>query len=122
LASPRFCSFIHADWGHLSSQHVFHYSLFGSTVERYFNYEFSGKGHTLFIVMYFLAVAVADGYNLFQQKDNPEYRSLGPAVELRAVIFANILFGPFSKIALILFSQLEFPIYIWAALFAVLRV
>ena len=92
------CSFIHADFGHLLFNMIALFS-FGNYMEYSFENIFQGKGHALFLLMYFGAVAVADGLNLFTQKNNPSYRSLGASGGVSAVIFAYILLNPFGGIS-----------------------
>lgn len=93
------CSFIHADWGHLLFN-MFALFSFGSYIEGSFENIFEGKGHFLFLMMYFGAVATADMFNLFQQKNNPQYRSLGASGGVSAVIFSYILLNPFGGISI----------------------
>ncbi len=107
------CSFVHADMSHLLFNMIALYS-FGTYIESSFNYLFEGKGHVLFVTMYFGAVATADIYNLFRHKDDFNYRSLGASGGVAAIIFASILLNPFGKI------YLFFAIGIPAILFGVL--
>ena len=93
------CSFIHADWGHLLFN-MFALFSFGAYIEGSFVNIFEGKGHLIFLLMYFGAVAIADIYNLFQQKDNPGYKSLGASGGVSAVVFAYILLNPFGGISI----------------------
>jgi membrane associated rhomboid family serine protease len=89
------CSFIHADMGHLLFNMLAFWS-FGTYVEQYFAALFP-FGTSLYVIMYFGAVALADVYHLFTQKDNYEYRSLGASGGVAAVVFASIpayIFGP----------------------------
>jgi len=109
------CSFIHADWGHLIFNMFALYS-FGSYVEESFNYLFEVYGRTLYLVMYFGAVATADAYNLFTQKDNPNYRSLGASGGVSAIIFAFILMNPFGKIYLF-FIPVGIPAFVFGPLY-----
>lgn len=109
------CSFIHADWGHLLFNMFALYS-FGSYVEESFNYLFEGYGRTLYVVMYFGAVALADSYNLFTQKNNPSYRSLGASGGVSAIIFSFILLNPFGKIY-IFFIPIGIPAFVFGPLY-----
>jgi membrane associated rhomboid family serine protease len=93
------CSFIHGDAAHLIFNLIALYS-FGVFVEEYFAILFNGYGITLYIIMYFLAVALADVYHLFTRKDDPTYRSLGASGGVSAIVFASILLNPMGKISL----------------------
>ena len=68
--------FLHADFMHLFFNMFALYS-FGSYIEASFENVFEGKGHTLFVIMYFGAVATADIFNLFKKRDDYNYKSLG---------------------------------------------
>ena len=107
--------FIHADLGHLFFNMFALYS-FGSFVEPSFASIYGGKGLTLYVVMYFSAIAIADIYHLFTQKDNYVYRALGASGGVSAVIFASILLNPFSKIG-IMFIPVGIPAYIFGPLY-----
>jgi membrane associated rhomboid family serine protease len=109
------CSFIHADLSHLLFNMIALYS-FGINVESYFGQIFHGKGLTLYVVMYFGAVASADVYNLFTRKDDFYYRSLGASGGVSAVVFASILFDPFSKIY-IMFIPIGIPAFVFGVLY-----
>jgi membrane associated rhomboid family serine protease len=89
---------------------------FGSYVEESFNYLFEVYGRTLYVVMYFGAVSTADAYNLFTQKDNPNYRSLGASGGVSAIIFAFILMNPFGKIYLF-FIPVGIPAFVFGPLY-----
>ena len=111
------CSFIHADWGHLAFNMLALYS-FGAYIETSFEYIFEGKGHTLFILMYFGAVACADILNLFKQKDNTQYKSLGASGGVAAVVFSYILLNPMGKIYFF-FIPIGIPAFIFGPLYLV---
>ena len=91
------CGFIHADLGHLAFNMIALYS-FGGYVEYKFSSIFHGTGFTLYVVMYFAAIATADLYNLFTKKDNYNYRSLGASGGVSAIVFSSILLDPFGQI------------------------
>lgn len=109
------CGFIHADISHLLFNMIALYS-FGVNVEAYFGLAFHSAALTLFVVMYFLAIAGADVYNLFTRKDDYSYRSLGASGGGSAVVFASILFDPFSKIYL-MFIPIGIPAFIFGVLY-----
>ena len=109
------CGFIHADMGHLFFNMIALYS-FGVYVESSFGQIFHGKGLTLYVVMYFIAIAGADVYNLYVRKDDYNYRSLGASGGVSAVVFASILLNPFSKIYMF-FIPIGIPAYIFGGLY-----
>ena len=109
------CGFIHADMGHLFFN-LFALYGFGEYIEGAFGYTFGAKGTVLFVVMYFGAIATADILNLFQQKDNPQYRSLGASGGVSAVIFSFILFNPFGKIYLF-FIPIGIPAFAFGGIY-----
>lgn len=105
--------FVHADWTHLLFNMITLWS-FGSAVERVYSAWFSPFGYVLF---YLSAIVVSILPTFVVQRNNPAYRSLGASGGVSAVLFAFILFDPWSK--LIIFPL---PIPIPAILFAVLYV
>jgi membrane associated rhomboid family serine protease len=109
------CSFIHASMGHLFFN-MFALFGFGKIVDEAFSQIFQGKGHTLYIVMYFAAVATADVYNLFKRKDDYNYRSLGASGGVSAVIFAFILLNPFGSIYLF-FIPIGIPAFAFGGIY-----
>ncbi len=111
------CSFIHADMGHLFFNLFALYS-FGNFVEESFTEIFQGKGMTLYVLLYFGAVATADIYNLFKKRDDENYRSLGASGGVSAVVFASILLNPFAGIY-IFFIPIAIPAFVFGALYLV---
>jgi membrane associated rhomboid family serine protease len=107
------CSFIHADVGHLLFNMLAFWS-FGTYVEQYFSMLFP-FGASLYVVMYFGAVALADSYNLFTQKNNYAYRSLGASGGVAAVVFASILLNPTGGISIMFLPSI--PAYIFGPIY-----
>ncbi len=110
------CGFIHADLGHLFFNMFALYS-FGSYMETAFSSIYGAKGLSLYVIMYFAAIAFADIYNLFKQRDNYNYRSLGASGGVSAVIFAAILINPSMHIGIIFFPGNGIPAYIFGPLY-----
>ncbi len=107
------CSFIHADIGHLLFNLLAFWS-FGTFVEGYFVAYFP-MGALLYLILYFGAVALADSYNLFAQKNNPGYRSLGASGGVSAIVFASILIHPTGGISIMFLPSM--PAYIFGPLY-----
>jgi membrane associated rhomboid family serine protease len=97
----RFISsgFIHADWLHLIINMFVLYS-FGTQVEMIYEGVFGAVGKFYFIMLYLggLIISVAPTYK--KNKENPYYNSLGASGAVSGVLFAYILFNPWSKIYL----------------------
>ena len=89
--------FIHADFMHLFFN-LFAFYGFGMAVENYYDVIFEEKGMLYFIVLYLGAILVANGPSLAKNKDNHWYNSLGASGGVSAIIFAAIIFQPWSKI------------------------
>ncbi len=90
--------FIHADFIHLFFNMFTLYS-FGSAVERYFKYYDLG-GTASYIALYMLGLIISDLPTYFKQQDNSGYRSLGASGAVSAVVFACLLFSPWSTIGI----------------------
>jgi membrane associated rhomboid family serine protease len=73
--------------------------FFGDIVEFYFN-QVSEYGTILYIVMYLLAMAVADIPTVIKYKDSPHYNALGASGAVSAVVFSSILFNPLNELCL----------------------
>jgi len=107
--------FVHADMTHLFFNMFALYS-FGVYMEQSFEGVFEMKGRVLYVVMYFGAIATADLLNLFKQRDNPEYRSLGASGGVSAVVFSYILLNPYGKLYLF-FIPIGIPAFIFGPLY-----
>ena len=105
--------FVHASWMHLIFNMVTLYS-FGTAVEQVF----SGRiGIAGFVLFYLSAIVISILPTYMQHRQDPQYRSLGASGGVAAVLFAFILFDPWST--LIIFP---IPVPIPAFIFAVLYV
>jgi len=89
--------FIHADFMHLAFNMIAFYG-FGLAVEHYYNSIFEGMGPLYFTVLYIGGIVIANAPSLAKNKDNHYYNSLGASGAVAAIIFAAILFQPWSKI------------------------
>jgi membrane associated rhomboid family serine protease len=88
--------FLHADFVHLFFN-MFTLFFFGRLLEIYL------KGYNLggtlsYLALYFLALIVSDIPSYIKHKDNYKYRSLGASGAVSAVVFATIVFSPWSSI------------------------
>jgi len=108
--------FIHADIGHLFFNMFALYS-FGGFVENAFHYNNGSMGLSLYVIMYFGAIATADVYHLFTQRDNFAYRALGASGGVSAVIFASILLNPTIHIGLIFIPGDGIPAWAFGPLY-----
>jgi membrane associated rhomboid family serine protease len=112
----RFISsgFIHADFIHLLFNMITLYS-FGSAVEQIFSLRGLG-GSVTYLALYFLGLIVSDLPTYFKQQNNSGYRSLGASGAVSAVVFACILFAPWSIIYL---YAIPIPFLAYAVLYLV---
>ena len=105
--------FVHADWMHLLFNMITLWS-FGTAVERVFSEMITPVG---FVLFYLSAIVVSILPTYIAHRRDPNYRSLGASGGVSAVLFAFILYDPWSK--LIIFP---IPVPIPAFLFAILYV
>lgn len=108
------CGFVHADLMHLLFNLIAFYS-FGNFVEYKFGEYFGGTGTTVFVLFYVSAIVLADAYNLFKQKENYYYRSLGASGGVAAIIFAYVLIDPSGTITLYFIQDV--PAWIFGILY-----
>lgn len=101
--------FVHADWMHLLFNMVTLWS-FGSAVERVFG---AALGPLGFLLFYLSAIVVAILPTYLAHRRDPYYRSLGASGGVSAVLFAYILFDPWSRLFIF-----PIPVPIPAVLFA----
>jgi membrane associated rhomboid family serine protease len=100
--------FIHADFIHLIFN-MFSFYFFGSAIEYYFaQYGLGGK--ISYLLLYFLALIIADIPSYLKHQDDYHYRALGASGAVSAVIFACILFQPWGTI-LIYFIPMPFIVF-----------
>ena len=102
---------IHADWTHLLFNMMTLY-FFGRAIEPLVVAKLGVIGYLVFYVGALVA-SILPTYA--QNKDNPEYRSLGASGAVSAVLFAFILIQPWSRIYL--YGALGVPAIIYAVLY-----
>lgn len=103
--------FIHADAMHLLFNMFTLYS-FGRVIERFYVDKFGSMG---FVGFYGLAIVMAILPSYFKHKQNPRYMSLGASGGVSAVIFAYVLFKPWSL--LWFFGIVPIPAIVFALLY-----
>jgi membrane associated rhomboid family serine protease len=108
------CGFIHADIAHLFFN-MFSLFSFGLYIENTFENLLGSNGRFAFLAMYIGAIASADAFNLFRQKDNFSYRSIGASGGVAAVIFSYILLNPYGGISIFFLPYV--PAFIFGGLY-----
>jgi len=107
--------FLHANWLHLLLNMYVLY-MFGNLCESYFEAVFHPAGKVLFLAMYLLAIPISETYSFIKHRDNYMYHSLGASGAVSAVVFAGILFMPWSQIGII-FIPIGIPAFIFGPLY-----
>jgi membrane associated rhomboid family serine protease len=105
--------FIHANWMHLLFN-MFTLFFFGRVIEVYFTMLGLG-GIVSYLLLYFLGLILSDLPTYFKHKDNYNYHSLGASGAVSAVVFAAIVFNPWSSIYL--FGAIRIAALIYAVLY-----
>ena len=111
----RFISsgFIHADYMHLFFN-MFTLFFFGKAIEVYFSYYGLG-GNIAYLALYFLGLIASDLPTYIKQRDNYNYHCLGASGAVSAVVFAAIVFNPWSSIYL--YGALKISAFVYAVLY-----
>ncbi len=111
----RFLSsgFIHADYMHLFFN-MFTLFFFGKAIEVYFSYYGLG-GNIAYLSLYFLGLIASDLPTYLKQRDNYNYHCLGASGAVSAVVFAAIVFNPWSSIYL--YGALKISAFVYAVLY-----
>jgi membrane associated rhomboid family serine protease len=107
--------FIHADFIHLFFN-MFTLYFFGRNLEAYFKIYNLG-GTTSYLCLYFLGLIISDLPTYFKQKDNSSYHSLGASGAVSAVVFATIIFSPWSSIYI--YGAIKISAFLYAVLYIV---
>ncbi len=107
--------FLHADWMHLIFN-MFTLYFFGSNLELILS--LAGLGGKIgYLALYFLGMIVADLPGYFKHNDDYNYRSLGASGAVSAVVFASIVFSPWSTLSL--YGIIQISAVVYAVLFMV---
>ncbi len=107
--------FIHADYMHLFFN-VFTLFFFGTVVEKTFSIYGLG-GNIAYLALYFLGLIASDLPTYLKQKDNYNYHCLGASGAVSAVVFAAVVFDPWSSIYL--YGALKISALLYAVLYIV---
>ena len=107
--------FLHADMTHLIFN-MFTLFFFGKAIEYYFNGLGLG-GNIAYLVLYFLSLIASSIPAYLKHKDDSNYRSLGASGAVSAVIFAAIVFNPWTKIYL--YGAIGIPAVLYAVLYII---
>lgn len=107
--------FLHLDFVHLVFN-MFTLFFFGRNVEIIFN-QYGLGGNVAYLILYFTALIISDITSTIKYKDNASYRALGASGAVSAVIFAAILFSPWTSIYL--FGVISISATLYAILFIV---
>lgn len=108
--------FIHQDYLHLFLN-MFTLYFFGNMIEQQYAYKFGSLGLALYLIMYLVAIVVADISTYAKHKNHPNYNSLGASGGVAAVVFSSILYDPTNNIYL--FALIPIPGFILGALFLI---
>lgn len=91
--------FVHGDIGHLAFNLITYY-FFAFPME-----EFLGRGP--FIGLYILGLVLSSVCSIVKERNNPGYATLGASGAISAVLFAYIIYFPFSTLFIM---PIPFPI------------
>ena len=106
--------FVHADMTHLLVN-MFTFWSFGVYIERVFGY--LGFGAFGFLGLYIGGMVMASAYDLYRQRNNPSFLSIGASGAVSAVLFSSIFLEPWSKI--LLFAIIPVPGIVFGILYLV---
>lgn len=111
----RFISsgFIHADYMHLFFN-MFTLFFFGRVVEQYFTLAGLG-GVAAYLSLYFLGLIASDIPTYLKQRDNYNYHCLGASGAVSAIVFAAVVFDPWSSIYI--YGALKISAFVYAILY-----
>ena len=107
--------FLHADYIHLFFN-MFTLFFFGRIVEVIFTaYGLGGK--ISYIALYFLALIISDIPSYLKHRDNYNYQSLGASGAVSAVVFAAIVFNPWSSIYI--YGAIKISAFVYGVLYII---
>lgn len=91
--------FIHVDYAHLFVNMLSLY-FFGSNLLQYIDALAGSLAPIVFVLFYVSAIAISGIYSYMKHQDQYSYSAVGASGAVSAVVFACIMFDPFSKIYL----------------------
>jgi membrane associated rhomboid family serine protease len=106
--------FIHADYTHLIVNMLSFY-FFASYVENEFNIITGNETGLLFVLFYLAALVMSGMYDYYRHQNNYVYSALGASGAVAAVIFAYIVYNPFSSIYL--YYVIKIPAWLFGILY-----
>lgn len=107
--------FLHADYLHLFFN-MFTLYFLGSALEQYL--KFYGLGGTIsYLLLYFTGLIVSDIPSFIKHRDDYNYRSLGASGAVSAVVFATIVFNPWTSIYI--YGAIKISATVYAVLYIV---
>src|ERR1700712_1484372 len=101
--------FLHADWMHLIFN-MFTLFFFGSAIENSFKVYGLG-GNISYLLLYFLGLIISDIPSYIKHQNDYNYRALGASGAVSAVVFAAIVFDPWSSVYLYGALRISFAVY-----------
>lgn len=107
--------FVHADFPHLIFNMLTLF-FFGPNLEVFFKSEFGNMGYVLFFILYFGAATTSSLFSYKKYSDNVMYNAVGASGAVAAVLFAFILFEPWSKIYVFIIP-IGIPAFIFGGLY-----
>ena len=109
-------AFLHGDYMHLAFN-MYALYIFGQVLEGlYFPALFQNKAEFYYLLLYVGGIIFSSVYELFRQKDNPNYTSLGASGAVTAIVFSVILINPAMGMG-ILFIPISIPAWIFGAIY-----
>ncbi len=109
-------AFLHGDYMHLAFN-MYALYIFGQVLEeQYFPVLFQKKAAFYYLLLYVGGIVFSSMYELFRQKDNPNYTSLGASGAVTAIVFSVILINPTIGMGII-FVPVFIPAWIFGAIY-----
>ena len=108
---------VHANWLHLLINMYVLY-VFGEVVEQRFIQLFDPvTGRIMYVVLYFAGIVASSIPTFLKHRNNPRFASVGASGTVSGIVFAFILFHPWSQ--LLLFFIIPMPAIVAGVLFLI---